>query len=132
MQGILPEPGIRLQQQVGQLLVPGLALEGALLLQALLLAHQMLQAGGILGKHRIRVGAVVLDQGRQIAAEMPVRGALEGRQTEVGLLQAGIQPLVVEIDQPRYLHTRQQTERKQHHAKVTAHRHHPEERESSY
>ncbi|MNE92414.1 hypothetical protein D3C80_1901340 [compost metagenome] len=85
-----------------------------------------MQAGGILGEDGILAGAVVLDQGAQIPAKMLIRGALEGRQTEVGLLQPGIQPLVVEIDQPRYLHACQQTESKQHHAKVAAHHHHPE------
>ncbi|MNE27000.1 hypothetical protein D3C80_1203910 [compost metagenome] len=111
---------------MGELQVPGLTLEGALLLQVALLAHQLLQAGGILGEDGILAGAVMGDQGVEIAAKVLIRGALEGFQAEAGLLQARIQPLVVEIDDPRYLHARQQTEGKQHHAKVTAHSHHPE------
>jgi len=103
----LPELGIGAQQQVCQLLIPGMILESTLLQQHLLLAHQVLQTDGIPGEYGVRVGAIVVDQGGQIAVEVLIRRALKWHQAEVGLLQACIQPLVIEVDQTRYLNAGQ-------------------------
>jgi hypothetical protein len=48
----------------------------------LLLVHQLLEAGGILGEDGILAGTVMGDQRLQIAIEVLVRRALEGGQRQ--------------------------------------------------
>lgn len=63
----------------------------------------------------------MVDRGCQIAVEVLIRRLLKGGKAEAGLLQTGVQPLVVEVDQTRDLHAGQQAKGKQHHPEVAAH-----------